>query len=128
MDVLNPANADGFSDEVEPYLAREGGAVLKTHLRRERSKQLIVRFKGSLKSLSCTVCGFDFAQTYGDVGAGFIEAHHVVPLSQLAPGSRTQVQDLVAVCSNCHRMLHRSLQLSVDELKRRLGSSISKKT
>jgi predicted HNH restriction endonuclease len=31
------------------------------------------------------VCGFDFAQTYGDRGKGFIECHHIVPLHVAAP-------------------------------------------
>ncbi len=29
----------------------------------------------------CVVCGFDFAKTYGEIGAGFIHVHHLKPLS-----------------------------------------------
>ena len=120
-DPLNPSNEDGFTDDAEPYLANEGAAVLKAHLRRERSKRLVKRFKRNLKSFTCVVCTFDFSRRYGEIGEGFIEAHHVVPLAQLAAGSRTRIEDLAPVCSNCHRMLHRSGGgMSMDELRRRL--------
>jgi len=120
MDPLNPANVDGFADEAEPFVAAEGAGMLRTHLRKERSRKLIDKFKASLKVCTCTVCGFDFGTRYGEIGRGFIEAHHIVPVAQLEPGSRTSVNDLAAVCSNCHRMLHRG-NLSIGELKLRLS-------
>ncbi len=55
----------------------------------------------------CQACGFDFEEFYGDVGQGFIEAHHTIPVSELRPGSKTKAGDIALVCSNCHRMLHR---------------------
>lgn len=120
MDPLNPINRDGFVDSAETYMATEGAASLRTHLRRERSKSLIQRFKKQLKTFACSVCGFDFARTYGEVGYGFIEAHHKVPIAQLEPGAKTRLEDLAAVCSNCHRMLHRSGCLSIEDLRSRL--------
>lgn len=120
MDLLNPTSGDGFADAVEPYMVSEGAAQLRTHLRRERSKSLINRFKSELKSFACAVCNFDFFQKYGELGRGFIEAHHKVPISQLEPGSQTSLEDLAPVCSNCHRMLHRSGGMSIDDLKARL--------
>ena len=42
-----------------------------------------------------------------DLGEGFIECHHVTPVSELRAGTRTRLSDLAVVCSNCHRMLHR---------------------
>lgn len=125
MDLLSPSNHDGFADDAEPYLADEGAASLKTHLRRERSRKLVNQFKRNLKSFTCCICTFDFSQRYGQVGQGFIEAHHVVPVAKLKPGSKTRIDDLVPVCSNCHRMLHRSGGVSIDELKRRLRPPIS---
>lgn len=116
-DALNPNCEDGFSDPAEPYMATEGTKKLKTHLRRERSKALIKRFKAQLDSFSCVVCGFEFEKTYGELGVNFIEAHHKIPVSSLEPGAQTSLNDLVAVCSNCHRMLHVDGNKSIDELK-----------
>lgn len=65
---------------------------------------------------TCVVCAFDFGKTYGPHGFGFIEVHHLEPISL---GERkTKVEDLRPVCANCHRMLHRGEELlSINELK-----------
>ncbi|MBK6755167.1 MAG: HNH endonuclease [Flavobacteriales bacterium] len=48
---------------------------------------------------------------------GYIEAHHVLPVSEMPPGHRTKPEDLVMVCANCHVMLHlRRPWLQHDEL------------
>lgn len=97
----------------------EGGLALAIHLSRERDRTLIARFKESLTSFSCCVCGFDFERTYGRLGAEFIEAHHVRPLGE--GGEReTRITDLRPVCSNCHRMLHRALGISTEDLQKML--------
>ncbi|WP_394342507.1 HNH endonuclease [Taibaiella helva] len=54
--------------------------------------------------LACEVCGFDFFQTYGPLGADFIECHHTKPLATYKAGEKTKLADLAVVCSNCHRM------------------------
>lgn len=119
LDLLSPTNSDGFADSAEPFMVSEGAVVLRTHLRRERSKTLVDRFKAKLAVCRCEVCEFDFSERYGELGRGFIEAHHKVPVAQLEPGVLTRLEDLAAVCSNCHRMLHRA-GCSLDELRNRL--------
>jgi 5-methylcytosine-specific restriction protein A len=58
-----------------------------------------------------------FEELYGDVGHGFIEVHHVRPVHELQPGDKTKLGDLVLVCANCHRMIHRRRPwLSMSEL------------
>ncbi|WP_440603461.1 HNH endonuclease, partial [Bacillus sp. GB_SG_008] len=69
---------------------------------------------------SCAVCGFDFEKVYGERGKGFIEVHHVKPLSTLEEATEINPEeDLVPVCSNCHRMIHRKKDevLTVEELR-----------
>jgi hypothetical protein len=54
----------------------------------------------------------------GDRGIGFIECHHTKPVSMLDGESRTHIDDLAMVCSNCHRTIHRTRPwLSIGELK-----------
>jgi len=84
----------------------EGARSLREHLRIERSTALVGQFKAQLVNFECSVCGFDFESVFGDLGKGFIEAHHVEPLGETGVAFR-RVEDLLAVCSNCHRMLHR---------------------
>jgi len=55
---------------------------------------------------------------YGNRGIGFIECHHTKPVSMLDGKSTTRIEDLALVCSNCHRMIHRTRPwMSVDELR-----------
>jgi len=69
--------------------------------------------------LECEVCSADFVKIYGERGQGFIEAHHKKPVSKLCENEKTKTSDLALVCSNCHRMIHRSNpMLSVAELKK----------
>lgn len=72
---------------------------------------------------TCQVCRFDFEYCYGDLGKGFIEAHHLDPLSERPEAEwshqlRTSLDRVRVVCSNCHRMLHRRRPaIPFDELR-----------
>ncbi len=103
-------------DEVEAFMVVEGRRKLRLHLVRERSSKLINQFKNSLESYACSICGFDFEKVYGEIGQNFIEAHHKVPLASTGP-TKTRIEDLIPVCSNCHRMLHRNGNVHYQELK-----------
>ncbi|MEO5812760.1 MAG: HNH endonuclease [Rhodanobacter sp.] len=100
----------------------EGTAKFALHRRLERDTMLArhlkeKRLEGTGK-LVCEICDFDFVARYGMHGLGFIEAHHTMPVSRLSGKTRTQESDLILVCSNCHRMLHRGPQLlSPSELR-----------
>lgn len=68
--------------------------------------------------LQCDVCGFSFQGVYGDLGLGFIEAHHKVPLKSFKAEKTIRVTDLALLCSNCHSMVHRTdPSTTVAELK-----------
>jgi len=69
--------------------------------------------------LHCEACGFSFKEFYGELGNGFIEAHHLFPIAELTNETETKKSDIALVCSNCHRMLHRRRPWlsSIDELK-----------
>lgn len=70
-----------------------------------RNRSEAIRFHG----LKCKICSFDFSKIYGELGKGFIEIHHLKPLASLDEEVIVDPQkDLVPVCANCHRMIHRS--------------------
>lgn len=89
----------------------EGKKVLRQHIDRERNatlrKKAKERFIHQHGRLYCECCGFDFEKTYGELGKDYIEAHHIKPISAMQDGERTKVEDMVMLCSNCHRMIHR---------------------
>lgn len=118
------------TDEQELFVAEEddeisfpeGKEIYKLHKSKERNKELISSVKEQhLKNdnkLYCQVCGFSFVDIYGEIGQGFIEAHHIFPISQLKEETATKIEDIALVCSNCHRMLHRRRPwLTMDNLK-----------
>ncbi|MCQ1537303.1 HNH endonuclease [Methanosarcina sp. KYL-1] len=56
----------------------------------------------------CQACGFDFEKTYGEIGKGYIEVHHIKPLSEEKCDVEINPEtDLICVCANCHRIIHK---------------------
>lgn len=84
--------------------------------RKTQNRKAAIKIHGT----KCMACGFDFEATYGERGKEYIEVHHVVPLAyrdeivEINPEN-----DLIVVCANCHRMIHRKKNevLSLEELK-----------
>jgi 5-methylcytosine-specific restriction endonuclease McrA len=99
--------------------AYEGQPVVSQHVRRERSSRLRRRkIEAVGGNPTCAACSFDFEATYGDRGRGFIECHHLIPVSEIDPATPTRLEDLALLCANCHRMIHASRPwISVDELR-----------
>lgn len=104
-----PGNSSDFLDD-EYESVMEGRYLLRFHRVWERKPALREKKIRSVKanggSLACEACHFDFEQTYGDRGRGFIECHHVEPLHETGERPRN-INDLALLCSNCHRMVHR---------------------
>jgi hypothetical protein len=114
--------AQEFGFDPNEAVFREGKEQLKLHLVKERNRHLVdlakhLWNKRAIGNISCGVCGFSFQQVYGSIGVGFIEVHHKIPISSLAPDTAVKIADLLPVCSNCHRMLHRHKPwLTTDQL------------
>ena len=81
------------------------------HKFRERDQTLVKKAKGRFinknSKLFCEACNFSFEEKYGVVGKEYIEAHHKKPLSQIQAGEKTKESDLVMLCANCHRIVHK---------------------
>jgi 5-methylcytosine-specific restriction protein A len=117
-----PTSPEEDEDEVE-----EGRLLYRQHRVRERNRKVIeAKKKAALAGgvgLACEVCGFDFQQTYGELGKGFVECHHLIALSD-AGVTKTKASDLALLCSNCHRMAHRKKPWpTLDELRALIGGS-----
>jgi 5-methylcytosine-specific restriction enzyme A len=86
----------------------ENLANLKMHERIDRNPKLATRVKDIL-GYTCQACGFNFREVYGTLGVKYIEAHHLIPISQL----KGQIipldpsKDFAVLCSNCHSMIHK---------------------
>jgi 5-methylcytosine-specific restriction enzyme A len=96
-------------EEDEEEYEWEDLRLLRMHKRIERNRKLVSKVKKCL-GFTCQACGLNFEEVYGSIGKGYIEAHHLVPLS-LLKGKRVALDpehDFAVLCSNCHRMIHRS--------------------
>ncbi len=100
----------------------EGSIIYRFHKALERSKKIVKKKKEQVwkqrGKLVCEVCDFDFQLVYGELGRGFIECHHRTPLSRLKTSIKTTLNDLALVCANCHRMLHRRSNETVENLRK----------
>jgi len=89
------------------------------HTRIERNSKASRSAKKILGTV-CQGCGFDFERFYGERGRNFIEVHHLIPLHTLPEGTVVSMdpqKDFAVLCSNCHRMVHKSREvLAIGEL------------
>lgn len=120
--LLNQLNAVEEDEQTSNDSVMEGQTLYKLHKVVERNKRIISQKKDTVYKkhgrLECEACTFEFADYYGELGQGFIECHHRVPLANFRKSIRTTLEDLALVCSNCHRMLHRRIDtLTVEQLR-----------
>lgn len=101
---------------------KEGKKIVYYSNRYERSarnREIAIALFG----FKCMACNFDFEKKYGSWGKDYIEVHHIKPLSDLNEEVEIcPATDLVTVCANCHRMIHRKKDktLSIEELKAKI--------
>lgn len=77
--------------------------AVNRHERDPEARRACIAHRG----INCAACGFSFEMAYGEIGADFIQVHHVVPASQLGNGYVLDpLTDLVPLCANCHAMAH----------------------
>lgn len=112
----------------EPDAFPEGAkstVVINAYERNREARQACLRHHG----LSCQPCGINFEELYGDLGAGYIHVHHIVPIHRIGKSYNVDpIKDLIPVCPNCHAMVHRrSEPLTVAELREILMAQRSKK-
>jgi 5-methylcytosine-specific restriction protein A len=107
-----------------PALFFEGASrtiAVNAYERDPRARKACIDHYGT----NCSVCGFNFAEAFGDLGNGFIHVHHLVPLADIGKSYVVDpVRDLRPVCPNCHAMLHRREEvLTIEKLKSILKKS-----
>jgi len=81
----------------------------RLHKRLERRRKLAIQAK-KYRGYTCEACTFNFQKVYGDIGEGFIEAHHLRSLAK-HKGEVLELDpklDFRVLCPNCHRMIHRT--------------------
>ena len=116
-----------FQPKDEEDIFPEGKLIFAIHIRKERNKKLVALKKklafDKNPQLPCEICNTSFKEKYGDLGDGYIEAHHIFPISELTEETKTKIEDLILVCSNCHKMIHRKRPwLTAEKIKNLLDA------
>jgi len=131
-DIIKPSRSleqiveddlNSISDEEEYSEGKKSKRFVNYYERNRRLNIAARRIHGT----KCMVCGFDFEQIYGERGSGYIEVHHLNPVSSLEKETSVDPKtEMAVVCSNCHRMLHRKKDevLSLEELKKIIQSVV----
>jgi 5-methylcytosine-specific restriction protein A len=116
---IQASPAFGFSipsaNEVRLYAEGKSKTITtKTYDRSPLARQACIEHYGH----TCCVCGFNFEKAYGQLGANYLEVHHLKPVADIGEEYLIDpIKDLRPVCANCHRMLHKQRPpLSVEEL------------
>lgn len=102
----------------------------RQHRRIERAAGTAAKVKRVLGT-TCMACDLDMENAYGPVAKGYIEAHHLRPLSSYTDNAVITLdpkRDFVVLCANCHRVIHRLDDASdlehLRELLRLYGASL----
>lgn len=120
---------DLFTDvSLEAYEGYQKEQFVK-HLIRERDKKLIKDYKEKNNSIQiCPACNFNPQLIYGVKAIDLFEVHHVVPIGSRneQTGYKTSKKDLILLCPNCHRFIHKLILeepnklISLDILKNKI--------
>ena len=107
-----------LSSEIEYVEGAARPVLVNAYERNRRAREECLRYYGR----SCAVCGFNFEARYGELIAGYIQVHHIVPIAKVGKEYRLNpIIDLRPVCPNCHAVIHRrEPPFSVEEVKQML--------
>ena len=94
---------------------KERTVSYRTYDRSSIAREVCIKHYG----YNCSICGFNFETTFGDLGKNYIEVHHLKQIADIGEEYEINpIEDLRPVCANCHRMLHkRKPVLSIEELR-----------
>jgi 5-methylcytosine-specific restriction protein A len=114
---LNEGNDFLIESKSDFHLEGRSTEVQQSRYERDpRARKICLAHYGN--TFECIVCMANLQKIYGEIGKGYIQVHHLYPVST---GERATdpVQDLIPVCPNCHAMLHREDPPIAPEILRR---------
>jgi len=99
---------------------REGNKIRKTHITIERNSGLRHQYFKVNSTPICDICLLNTKKTYPWVER-VLDIHHLLPLCSgtRVEGQNTTLNDLVPVCPNCHRGIHRYYDIWLDRNNRK---------
>lgn len=95
-----------FPEIVFPAELYEGSkktVTINAYERNSNARKQCIQHYGD----ACAVCGFRFADVFGEDFEGIIHVHHIKPFSEISKKYIVDpIKDLIPVCPNCHLVIH----------------------
>ncbi len=117
----------------ETVMIQEGVKKLvetKIYERSSKLRKIAIEHFTKNGDILCDACKFSYNKFYGEIGKGYIEIHHIKPVfkyedEELDKTIEIALTNVVPVCSNCHRMIHRNWKepLKVDYLIEQINNN-----
>ncbi len=135
IDKINKADENRREIEIfdENIMIQEGfrkTVESKLYKRSSKLREIAIEHFKYNGDILCKACKFSFNKFYGEIGEGYIEIHHIKPVfkyenDELDKTIEAALSNVVPVCSNCHRMIHRDSRnpLKIDFLIDRIKSN-----
>lgn len=105
--------SDENTGQDDEEIGPEGRVLGYHHRRRERAKgirqKVLRRARRSRDGICCSGCGLkqDSLRSIPALEEAVFEVHHIEPLSVRTVMRNTRLSDVVLLCANCHRLIHR---------------------
>jgi 5-methylcytosine-specific restriction protein A len=119
--ALLPVEVEGseLEDEAADVAGLPEGAKTRVEVNRYERDRRNRAAALAIHGYACKACDLDLGERYGPAAAGFIEVHHVTPVSQVGENYIIDPRaDLLPLCPNCHSVTHRRTPpFSVTELR-----------
>ena len=120
-EITNNIYPDEVSGKAKLLEGKIREVKVNIYERNPKARRQCIEFYGAY----CMICGFDFGDTYGEIGKDFIHVHHLIEISSINEEYQVDpTQDLIPVCPNCHAMFHRRKPaFTIDEMNKTLTNS-----
>lgn len=103
----------------------------KTYERSKKLREYAIEHYKKNGEIICDICCFNFKEFYGKLGENFIEIHHLKPIfmfegDDLNKKIEEALKNVVPVCSNCHRIIHRNRMqpVSIETMKKNVNKNL----
>jgi len=126
---LETVQQDVHSEVIEESGPAQKEGAIKEYYGKRYERNPANRKKAiKIHGLTCKACNFNFEEVYGERGTDFIEVHHLKPICTFEGEAQAidPKTDLLPLCSNCHRMIHRRLNniMTIEQLQEIMKSNV----
>lgn len=103
------------------------GEKRKAEITFRKRNRALIEAKKSNSDGTCEICGFNYNDYYkGLKSKNYLVAHHINPIKMREGASKTTLDDIVLICSNCHTAVHSAdPPISLKQMKKKIRYSHS---